>query len=217
MDLGASARIAGWRARCLARLLGVEAQRHAGCPGDVGELPQGPAGLGRTGVGEDGDEPLVVGARSRGSTSSASSSIDARVPGAARPASARQTNVSRLPFGPGSPEEWKPSTADAERRRGLADEDQGFAAVARVAHDAALADPAAAELELRLDHRQGVEAGRPRSEHGGEDLAQRDERDVDHDQVGSVRAGSPARCGGRCVRSITVTRGSVRSDQASSP
>ena len=40
---------------------------------------------------------------------SAAASMSARSP--ARPASASHTNVSRLPFGPGSPDDAKPSTA----------------------------------------------------------------------------------------------------------
>ena len=47
--------------------------------------------------------------------------------------------------------------------------------------------PLAPDLELRLDHRQAVERGAAQRERRRQHLGQRDERDVDHDQVGSVR------------------------------
>ena len=64
----------------------------------------------------------------------------------------------------------------------------------RVAHDA-LVDPGTAELELRLDHRQDLAAGRQAAGDGGQHLGQRDEGDVDGRQVrpeGQVRRGERA-------------------------
>ena len=90
----------------LARLLGVEAQQHALALGGLDEGAQGLGGLCRAGMGEHGGG---AGARGHGSTSRARASRSDRARRA--PASASHTNVSRLPFGPGRPDEAKPSTA----------------------------------------------------------------------------------------------------------
>ena len=50
-----------------------------------------------------------------------------------------------------------------------------------------LPTPLSADLELRLDQRQAVVSGGGAGQDGRQDLRQRDERDVDHDQLGSVR------------------------------
>ena len=65
----------------------------------------------------------------------------------------------------------------------LGDAEDRLAAVARVADDA-LADPLAAELELRLDHRQQLAGRRQAGGHRGQDLRQRDEGDVDRREAG---------------------------------
>ena len=128
-----------------------------------------------------------------------------------RPPPPHQTKVSRLPFGPGRPEEAKPRIGEA-RARGPP------AATARIASrrsagvaDDALADPLAAELELRLDHRQQLAARREAARDRGQDLGQRDEGDVDRRQSRARRAGRPGSSSRALSRSITVTRGSSRS------
>ena len=57
----------------------------------------------------------------------------------------------------------------------------------------------------------------PRRDHRGEHLAERDEGHVGHDQVRARRAARPASSERALRRSITVTRGSLRSRQCSSP
>ncbi len=86
--------------RVLGALLGVEAQRDAGLRGARGEQLERRAGLVGAAVGEDGD--LSHGSTSRAIRSSASASGGVACP---RAGSASHTNVSRLPLGPGSPEE----------------------------------------------------------------------------------------------------------------
>ena len=66
-----------------------------------------------------------------------------------------------------------------------------LAAVAGVADHAALADPLAAQLELGLDQRQQVAARRQAPAIGGEQLGERDEGDVDGDQLGLERERRP--------------------------
>ena len=105
----------------------------------------------------------------------------------AREPSASQRNVSLLPDGPGSADGALPTTAAPVRASRVGDLVDHLAPQIRVLDDAALADPVAPDLELRLDHGQAVEPVRGRGQHGRQDLAQRDERDVDHDQVGTVR------------------------------
>ena len=91
------------------------------------------------------------------------------------------------PPGPGSPDGAKPSTDAPSAARTPRRRDR-LAAQRRVAHHAALADALAPDLELRLDHRQAVEPRRgARRARPGRTFAQRDERDVDDDQVGRVR------------------------------
>ena len=112
------------------------------------------------------------------------------------PSRAHQTKVSMLPFGPGSPDGAKPRTREAEAAGRLGDAEDRLAAVAGVADDAP-ADPLAAELELRLDHRQQLaaraEAGDRRRQHLGE----RDEGDVDRPRSRRRRAGRRGTCRGR--------------------
>ena len=112
-------------------------------------------GVGRAAVGEDGRH-----AHAHGSTARAAARGPRPRP--ARPASASHTNVSRLPAGPGSPEDAKPSTAAPAAARPR-DRHDRLAPQRRIAHHAALADPLAPDLELRLDHHQRVERARPRS------------------------------------------------------
>jgi hypothetical protein len=70
---------------------------------------------------------------------------------------------------------------------GTRDRGEGGAPQLRIAHHAALPDALAADLELRLDHRQAVEPLGSARQHGRQHLLQRDERDVHDDQVGRVR------------------------------
>ena len=158
----------------LAGLLGVEHERRAGAPRGGRQLAEGVADAVAAPVGHDD------GLHASTSASRASTSTPPRAP------SPSHTNVSRLPAGPGSPEEAKPSTAaPSSTRAGGHRADRGPPRLG-VAHHAAAAHVLAPGLELRLDHRQRVEAlGRAR-QHGREHLAQRDEADVDHDQVGRV-------------------------------
>ena len=53
----------------------------------------------------------------------------------------------------------------------------------RVADDAAFADLGAARLELRFHERDDVGAGAEQRRHDRQDVAERDERDVDRDDV----------------------------------
>ena len=96
-------------------------------------------------------------------------------------------NVSRFPFGPGSPEEAKPRTVSPAPAAASAAAPQRLATILGRAHHPSLADPLRAELELRLDQRQqlapGRHAGRERRQHLGE----RDERDVGGHQAGLER------------------------------
>ena len=112
-----------------------------------------------------------------------------------------------LPFGPGSPDGWKPRTEAPRLGGGRRDVEQRAAAQRAVADDAAAADEPAPDLELRLDERERVEARRRAGEHRPEHGAQRDERDVGHDHLGSVGQRARARRLRALKRSITVTRG----------
>ena len=64
-----------------------------------------------------------------------------------------------------------------------------------VADDAALADLVAPGLELRLDQRDDVAAGREQRRHDRQDRAQRDERDVDRDDAEAAGVGRAAASG----------------------
>jgi hypothetical protein len=100
----------------------------------------------------------------------------------ASPSPPHQTKVSRLPFGPaGRRRRSRARRGRARAQRG--DAERRLAPVARIADDAP-ADPLAAELELRLDHRQQLAAGREAAGDGRQDLGQRDEGDVDRRQAG---------------------------------
>ena len=107
----------------------------------------------RAAVGEDRDGRAAV----HGSTSRAAASTSASA--RPRPGSAIQTNVSRLPAGPGRPDEREARGRDTPSSRGRSPTaDQRRAAVVGGAHHPALAHALAADLELRLDQRQAVEA-----------------------------------------------------------
>ena len=88
-----------------------------------------------------------------------------------------------MPFGPGQAGGGEAAHRQADLAGGLGDREDRLAAVAGVADDAA-ADPLAAELELRLDHRQHLAAGRQAARDRGQDLGQGDEGDVDGRQRG---------------------------------
>ena len=89
-----------------------------------------------------------------------------RPAGPARPAT---VNVSRLPAGPGRPDDAKPITAPRARRPAT----RGDRRAPRrgVPHHAALPDVPAAHLELRLDHHQAVERSARAGQHRREHLA----------------------------------------------
>src|SRR5439155_15926313 len=105
--------------RVLARLVLVEAQAHPRRRRQLGEAAQGRRGLLAPAVREHRELPHRSASRTiRCSCSCARASNPPATPAARRrgPASRRagshsQMNVSRLPFGPGRPEGWKPSTA----------------------------------------------------------------------------------------------------------
>ena len=153
----------------LAGLLGVEHERGAGAPRERDELAQR---LGRVAVaaavGLDDGPHLDLRDR-HGVPTRCSAEPQERLAVAGRAASADGA---------------KPRTAAPSARR--ADGRRSPRGALRVAHDAAAADVLAPDLELRLDHRQRVEALGRAGEHGREHLAQRDERDVDDDQVRRV-------------------------------
>ena len=135
----------------------------------LGELVRGadqpPAGL----AGDrDGDRDRLGGGRrvrvgdQRGGlhlSTSTAAWIAASRSATGGPSPPHQRKVSRLPFGPGQPGGGDAAHRQAVLGGGLGDGVDRLAAVAAVADDAA-ADPLAAELELRLDHRQRLAAGR---------------------------------------------------------
>src|SRR5437868_3231589 len=84
----------------------------------------------------------------------------------------------------------------------VADLVDGAAASGGVADDAALADEAAADLELRLDESDDRFAGRwlEQVADAGQDEAERDERDVDHGEV--ARLGDERRVHGAGVLAL---------------
>ena len=102
------------------------------------------------------------------------------------PPSPSHTNVSRLPAGPGQARGGEAQHRGAQLLRAGRHGAQRGAPRLGVAHHAAAAHVLAAGLELRLDHRERVEALGGARQHGREHLAQRDEADVEHDQVGRV-------------------------------
>ena len=105
-----------------------------------------------------------------------------------RPASASHTNVSRLPFGPGSPLEAKPRTAAPSSR--AAASPTATSALRRAAGSRTtppLPTAARPTSNCGLTIARQSYALRGAGEHGREHLGQRDERDIDHDQLGSVR------------------------------
>ena len=103
------------------------------------------------------------------------------------PGCASHTNVSRLPFGPGSPLDANPSTTAPSAEAARATSSSASRRSAGVAHDAVLPDPPRPHLELRLDHHQRVERRREAAEHRRQHLRHRDERHVDDGQVGDER------------------------------
>ena len=139
----------------------------------------GPA---RGAAGEHGDGLR----RAQGSALRAACSRSSCAP--ARPASASHTKLSRLPAGPG-----QPGGGEAEHRqpellaREAAHLDQRSPPVVGRAHHAAAAHALAADLELGLDQGEQVEPLGRRAHHRGQHLGQRDERHVDHHQVGRLR------------------------------
>ena len=102
-----------------------------------------------------------------------------------RPASASHTKLSRLPAGPGRPDggvaraRLRPSSSTAKRPTAT---QRGAARVGRP-DDSPSTHLVAAGLELRLDQGEAVEARRGAADHRREDLGERDEGHVDHDQV----------------------------------
>ena len=97
----------------------------------------------------------------------------------------------------------------------LVDVDDRIASKAGLADDAALPKPVTADLELRLDHCQAVVSDSGTGQDGRQHLRQRDERDIDHDQPGSVR--KLVRNDTAGVAALAITRGSSRGFQLNSP
>ena len=102
---------------------------------------------------------------------------------------------------------------DAERRQAerggsSATAQHRLEPVAGIAHHAALADPAAAELELRLDHRQHPRLGTEQVGQRPQDLGEGDEADVDRDELG-LQAGGQLR-GAQLARVEALEHGHPR-------
>ena len=132
----------------------------------------------------------------------------------ARPPSASHTNVSRLPAGPGRPDGAKPST-DAPRSRARA-------ATATIAARRSAGSRTTPPLPTRSRPTSncGLTIARQSNALGGagqhrrQHLRQRDERDVDR-RSGRARTGSASASSARAfMRSMTVTRSSLRSRQS---
>ena len=87
----------------------------------------------------------------------------------------------------------------------------------RVAHDAALADARPARLELRLHQQHELGVRRGEREQARRDRPERDERQVGDAEVGGRIDAHRLRASRTLVRSITVTRASLRSVHASWP
>ena len=97
--------------------------------------------------------------------------------------------LSRLPAGPGRPEEQYRWTPSPTARAASPAEHQRLQPVVGVPHDPTLPHPAAPQFELRLHQREQVEARRGAGDHRGQHLGEGDEREVHHDQVGPVLQG----------------------------
>ncbi len=157
----------------LGGLVGREAQRDAARAGDLHQRADGARGLARPPVGDD------AGGAHHASTSS--DRAGARALGQPQ---------ERLLVAGRAGERGRRAAEDggAVLARGGGDVVDDLAPQLRVLDHAALADPLAADLELRLDHRQAVERARPWSRGPpGRTLRQGDEGDVDDDQIRAVR------------------------------
>ena len=104
--------------------------------------------------------------------------------GRARPA--RRTSPGSPP-GPAAPRRRTRAPPRPRPRRRVATRDDRLTPQRGIADHAALADPVAADLELRLDHDERVEPLRGAREHRREHLGERDEGHVGDDEVGPVR------------------------------
>ena len=134
-----------------------------------------------------------------------------------RSASVHHMKLSRLPAGPGRPEEQYRWTLSPSATCRLSRGDQRLEPVLGLPHHAPLAHAPAPELELRLDESEHVEARGGAGDHRRQDLGQGDEGEVHHDQIRAGTAETRAAGCGRSTRSMTVTRGSSRRRQSSSP
>ena len=169
----------------LLELVGGRRQRTGDALSGSDRLAQRGRGLLRMGVGENDRGAHRGGglrACAHGSTSRAAASRSSTP----APSAPHQMKLSRLPFGPGSPDEAKPRTARPSPRAASADGHQRLAPIVRRAHHPAPGPPPP-ELELGLDQGQDLAAGRQTAGHRGQHLGQRDEGDVDRRQAGLVR------------------------------
>ena len=162
-------------------------------------------------MGEDGRAVRIGahgGAAHRGPAGLRLRHARGRRPGRATPpraASVHHMKLSRLPAGPGRPEEQYPCTLMPRRARRLSGGHERLQAVVGVAHDAALPDAAHAPARTAASRARAGRSAARRRRHRRQHLGQADERQVDHDQVG--RVGKRRRLRRRAfTRSITVTR-----------
>ena len=166
-------------APCLERSASAATSSHPASRCQLHRQTDGIARLLRLGVREERDGLDRGGSWSatvQGSTSSAARSI----PSASRPEPPRAAhmNVSRFPFGPGQIRRGEPPDGKPHLGSRCRHSHERLAPIARVPDDPRL-HAGAAELELRLHHRQDVAIWRNALRHGGNHLRERDERDVD--------------------------------------
>ena len=125
--------------------------------------------------------------------------------------------ISRLPFGPASAALAAAALREAQARRPRPRPRRRRRAQRVVAHHAALADPLAADLELRLHQHEPVRARRDSAPaRAGSGAAEMNETSSVASEIGR-RQRRRLEVSARCVRSSTATRGSARSRASSWP
>ena len=173
-------------------------------------------GGGPAGVGEQEDSTAAAGCRrQRGPSATARSTSAGSSSGAPAPQPQKVLDI------PGRPRQRARRHAQHARDRvpRPARRPSGpLRRAVRAAHDAAAAEPFLAHLELRLDHQHQVGVGCGAAHEGGQHEPERDEGQVADDQVRPAPRRSSSSVNSRTfVRSLTVTRSSLCSDQASWP